>query len=87
MKKNCILRLFYSIHLIVVDEDTRVALLKSPGVDGSDYINASGVDVSAHMTHHYSFMILFTAIIFCIINFLYNLIMSAINSTENLKSY
>lgn len=34
------------LFFVAIDEDTRVALLKSPGVDGSDYINASSIDVS-----------------------------------------
>lgn len=37
---------------VILDEDTRVSLLKSPGVDGSDYINASFIDVSVFDYKH-----------------------------------
>lgn len=36
------------INIIVVDESTRVSLHPIRGVDGSDYINASFIDVSTY---------------------------------------
>lgn len=44
------------LYLCFIDDRYRVRLLLHPGVYGSDYINASYVDVSYHCTQTYSHM-------------------------------